>query len=350
MAYPLFHPSCGRAPAGALTAGEFAAEFPAESRHVEFKVGVSRDRIAEAAVAFSNADGGVILVGVSNDGTVPGVELGVDGETRLRNTLGGVRDLGPHRIHRLDVDGRTVVAIGVGRRDGGFAQLPGGAIKERRGASNHTLLGAELADFIARRFVRTVEAAPTSLRAGEIDPDLAQALARSWDWPVEPDAPPEAFLDRLRDGGFVVRNGAGDFLTVAGALYLLADPARVLGKAFVEVFRYPRRRRGLRPSRGVRRSAAAASRRGDRLRARRTGLRDDAGGRPSPRVAPAATGGAARGGRQRRGAPVLRAGGHRRGGPHRDPPRPGRGALAGRAARGGCRRTTWAAGRSPATC
>lgn len=239
MPYPLFHPSCGRPPAGALTAGEFAAEFPSESRHVEFKLGASRDRIAEAAVAFSNADGGVILLGVSNDGTVPGVELGVDGETRLQNTLGGLRDLGPHRIHRLDVDGRTVVAIGVGRREGGFAQLPGGAIKERRGASNHTLLGAELADFIARRFVRTVEAAPTSLRAGEIDPDLAHALARAWDWPVEPDAPPEAFLDRLRDGGFVVRNGAGEFLTVAGALYLLADPARVLGKAFVEVFRYP---------------------------------------------------------------------------------------------------------------
>ena len=34
-------------------------------------------------------------------------------------------------------------------------------------------------------------------------------------------------------------DGDGDHLSVAGALYLLADPARVLGKAFVEVFRYP---------------------------------------------------------------------------------------------------------------
>ena len=238
MSYPLYHPSCERALAAGLTAGNFAAEFPSESQHVEFKEGVSRDRIAETAVAFSNADGGVVLLGVSDDGTVRGVDLDIDGETRLRNTLGGVRDLGPYRIHRLDVDGRTVVAIGVGRREGGFAQLPGGAVKERRGASNHTLLGAELADFIAMRFVRTVEAAPTSQRAGEIDPDLAQALARAWDWPVPPDAPPAAFLDCLRDGGFLTGNGDGERLTVAGALYLLADPARVLGKAFVEVFRY----------------------------------------------------------------------------------------------------------------
>ncbi len=238
MPYPLYHPSCERALAGGLTAGEFAAEFPSESRHVEFKEGVSRDRVAETAVAFSNADGGVILLGVSDDSTVRGVDLDINGETKLRNALGGVRDLGLYRIHRLDVDGRTVVAIGVGRREGGFAQLPGGAIKERRGASNHTLLGAELSDFIAKRFVRTVEVAPTSQRASEIDPDLAQALARVWDWQVAPDAPPAAFLDRLRDGGFLTGTGDDERLTLVGALYLLADPAQVLGKAFVEVFRY----------------------------------------------------------------------------------------------------------------
>ena len=238
MSYPLFHPSCERAPVAALSAAEFAAEFPREGLYVEFKEGVSHSRIAETAMAFSNADGGVLLLGASDHGTIRGVDLGTGGETQIRNTLGQVRDLGPHRMYSLDVDGRTVVAISVGRRRDGFAQLAGGQIKERRSASNHTLLGAELADFIARRFVRTVESAPTLLRPEEIDPELALELAAAWQWPLQPGAPPSELRDRLRDSGFVVGNGDGDRLSVAGALYLLADPARVLGKAFVEVFRY----------------------------------------------------------------------------------------------------------------
>ncbi len=238
MSYPMFHPSCERAPAAVLTVAEFAAEFPREGLYVEFKEGISHSRIAETAMAFSNADGGVLLLGASDRGTIRGVDLGTGGETQIRNTLGQVRDLGPHRMYRLDVDGRTVVAIAVGRRRDGFAQLAGGRIAERRGASNHTLLGAELADFIARRFVRTVEAAPISLRPEEIDPGPTIELAGAWQWPVQPGASPSELRDRLRDSGFVVGNGDGDRLSVAGALYLLADPARVLGKAFVEVFRY----------------------------------------------------------------------------------------------------------------
>ena len=175
---------------------------------------------------------------MSDDGTIRGADLGTDGETKLRNTLAGVRDLGDHCIHRLDVDGRTVVTIGVARRQDGFAQLASGPIKERRGASNHTLLGAQLADFVARRMVRTVETVSTPVRPAEIDPDLARELAKAWQWPMLPDGPLPELLDHLRDGGFVVHSGDGDRLSVAGVLYLLADPTRVLGKAFVEVFRY----------------------------------------------------------------------------------------------------------------
>jgi ATP-dependent DNA helicase RecG len=42
-------------------------------------------------------------------------------------------------------------------------------------------------------------------------------------------------VDRLQSAGLA----DGNTLTVAGALYLLADPSRVLGKAFIEVMRYP---------------------------------------------------------------------------------------------------------------
>ena len=156
--------------------------FPGEGEHVEFKEGVSHTRIAETAMAFSNAEGGVILAGVTDRGFVKGAELSVASETALRQALGQVRDLGPYRIHRVVVDGRVVVAISVGSRKDSFAQLPNGAVKQRRGASNHTLLGADLADFIARRFVRSVESSPTGLTSDDIDPELGQRLADAWQW------------------------------------------------------------------------------------------------------------------------------------------------------------------------
>ena len=233
----MFHPSSKHEPVTDFTSEQFAAEFPSEGQFIEFKEGVSHNRIAETAVAFANTDGGVILLGVADDGTVQGIDLGIAGETRLRQALGQVRDLGTYRIQRLTVATRTVVAIGVGKREGGFAQLVSGQVKERRGASNHTLLGIELADFIARRFVRSVELAPTAWRSDDINPNLADKLAAAWHWPAPSDSFP-AFLDRLRDKGFLVLNGDGDRLSVAGALFLVADTGALLGKAHVEVFRY----------------------------------------------------------------------------------------------------------------
>ena len=234
----MFHPSCSRAPAAILTAEEFRSEFPAEGGGIEFKQGAPLSAIAETATAFSNSDGGVILLGVSDDGTILGIDLGVKGETKVRDSLSQVRELGPHQIHRLEVAGHPVVAIGVDRRTGGFAQLSGGQVKERQGASNRTLMGAALADFIARRFARTAEAAPTRLLSADIDRGLGLRLARAWQWSEPDDESWPEFLDRLRHGGFLVPEHDGDRLSVAGALYLLPDPARALGKAFVEVFRY----------------------------------------------------------------------------------------------------------------
>ena len=235
--YPRFHPACRTQPADELTVEEFAAEFSAEGEYVEFKEGVSHRGISETAMAFSNADGGVILVGVTDDGFVKGADLSVAGETGLRQALGQVRDLGRYRIDRVVVDGRMVVAVSVGARRDSFVQLSNGQVKQRRGASNHTLLGADLADFIARRFVRSVESSPTGLTSDDIDPDLGRRLADAWQWRVPEGVSPE-LLERLRDNGFLVLNGDRDRLSVAGALFLLPKPGASLGKAHVELFRY----------------------------------------------------------------------------------------------------------------
>ena len=70
LAYPLFHPQ-SRAPHElVLSLDEFRAAFPGESQHVEFKRGTSIEQLQSTAVAFSNAEGGVILIGVRDDGSI----------------------------------------------------------------------------------------------------------------------------------------------------------------------------------------------------------------------------------------------------------------------------------------
>src|SRR5689334_4579723 len=71
MSYPLLHPERGESPPE-LGTQEFRREFPEENQFIEFKSGVGHDQVQETAVAFSNADGGVILAGVADDGTVLG--------------------------------------------------------------------------------------------------------------------------------------------------------------------------------------------------------------------------------------------------------------------------------------
>ncbi|MGH3700238.1 MAG: AlbA family DNA-binding domain-containing protein [Pseudonocardiaceae bacterium] len=78
MTYPVFHSASRACCPLMFDAATFQREFPGESRYIEFKQGPSRDRIARAVAAFSNTDGGVLLVGVAPDGKLVGTN--VDGE------------------------------------------------------------------------------------------------------------------------------------------------------------------------------------------------------------------------------------------------------------------------------
>ena len=70
-----------------MSAGEFRRAFPGEGDAVEFKAGVSGEQIQDSAVAFSNAGGGVILVGVRDDGEVAGRVLDAGTEDDIHQAL-----------------------------------------------------------------------------------------------------------------------------------------------------------------------------------------------------------------------------------------------------------------------
>ncbi len=231
LAYPLYHPLSTDQPPLLLAGADFARHFPGESRHVEFKQGASRSCIARAVAAFSNTDGGVLLVGVGPDGRPVGTNVDGEALAELHRAVGSVHDGGRYEITPIAVDGRSVAVISVARRRQGFAQTADGQVVVRREAMNVSLIGAQLAEFVARNALARFETTPTPCSLDAADPDLLGEVATAFGWSM---ASPERLLER----GLATHDGDRTVLTVAGALYLLREPETELGKSYIEVFRY----------------------------------------------------------------------------------------------------------------
>ena len=229
---PLFHPDTSQPAPLVLTAEEFRTAFPAEGQYIEFKSGTSSKPVQRTVTAFSNAGGGVLLIGVDDDGTVVGRALtpGVEGD--ITQAILSVNDPGRYWLHELSVDGVPVTVVSVAPREQGFAQTPDGQIMVRRGAVSTPLLGAELIHFLADRSLIKFDTTESSVRAGAANAELVDDVRRAYGWRKH-----GAVQDRLEDAGLIATGGK--HLTVAGVLSLTEDPSETLGKAFVEVIRFP---------------------------------------------------------------------------------------------------------------
>ena len=211
-----------------LDGGSFASEFPGEGDHVEFKTGVSQKQIQDSAVAFSNAAGGVVLVGVEDDGTLRGRRLDVGTQDDIHNALNSARDVGRYGIHELQVDGVSIVIIAIDRRREGFAQTSAGVVRLRRGSRDDPLFGAELVRFAMERTPTRYETTRLDLDASHVDAALRAEVRDAFGWT-------RATPARLEEAEMLLEG----HLTVAGALYLLPEPVPVLGKCHVELRRFP---------------------------------------------------------------------------------------------------------------
>lgn len=226
--YPPFHPSRADLPL-ALGPAEFEREFREESEHVEFKTGLSRNQLQETVVAFSNTDGGVILIGVSDSGGIVGKELDAGTADAIHQLMRDVHDPGRYSIHRVSVGEKPIVAISIARRHEGFAQMSNGIVRVRKGTRDEPLFGAELQHFINDRSASRYELTPTQLTIESADGELTTKFAETFGWEDE------HLPERLSERGYAQENR----LTVAGALYLCVDPSEVLGKTHLEILRYP---------------------------------------------------------------------------------------------------------------
>ena len=233
MTYPLFHPNNTEPRPMMMTAGDFRRAFPVEGEYIEFKTGLSVEQLRRSVVAFSNTDGGAILLGVDDDANARGFTLTSKGSAKLNNDVfGNVVNPGRYEVLQFLVGHKPIVVISVARRVEGVSQLTDGSVLGRFGASNRALLGEELIRLVARRSLSSFEGTSTGVNANQAAPDLLDELAQGWGWG---DDDREARMD---EHGFVALNESERQLTVAGALHLLPDPQTALGKAFIEIFRY----------------------------------------------------------------------------------------------------------------
>lgn len=231
MAFPLFHPESTRDTPVFLTPEEFAHEYPVESDLIERKQGVGADPLQETVVAFSNSRGGVVLFGVTDSGEVMGMPLTQRASDRLHETIGAVRNPGRYSLRSLTVGDREVSVLALERRVEGFSQTSNGRVLVRVGARNVALFDSELMRFVRDRSFQRFDTTDARVALGEADADLIDRLAAAYGWLDR-----ESYPARLIGRGLALENG---HLTVAGVLLLLRQPQDHLGKAFVEILRFP---------------------------------------------------------------------------------------------------------------
>lgn len=225
--YPPFHPERAEMPL-AMSLAEFKREFPEESDYVEFKQGVSRNQLQDTVVAFSNAHGGVILIGIADSGEVVGKPYDSGTVDSIHQVMRDAHDPGRYSLHQLLVGDRSVVVVSVARRQEGFSQSSSGVVRVRKGTRDEPLFGSALQHLINERATRRYELTPTELAIDAADAELLRGLQKGFGWGSD------QVEERLVETGYA----ADGRLTVGGALLLSDDPGQVLGKAHVELLRY----------------------------------------------------------------------------------------------------------------
>lgn len=233
MALPPLHPASDDRRT-TYASHEFLTAFPMETEYIEFKSNASKEALQRPLVGFSNAAGGVILVGVDDTGKPLGRGRLNGWEDNVHQAAAAARDVGRYFFQHLEIRGSEVLAVSVARRQIGFSQTSAGVVLQRRGKHNQPLYGTDLSSFLLQRSRDRYERQPSGYNLGDIDDDLLDRLCDVKGWPVDsPD------LDhRLRGRGLLL-DAPSEELTVTGALFLVADHHRRLGKSFVEVLRYP---------------------------------------------------------------------------------------------------------------
>ena len=218
-----------------MTAEEFAEQFPDEGQHVEWKSGSSRKPIQEAIVAFSNAEGGVIMIGVNRQGQLIDKPLDAGLEKDLWETINEIESPGQVKLNEVLVGEVRLTVISVADRRQGIAQTSDGRPLVRKGKQNLALKGEHLRRLMNQRSLLGFDSGPSRWSIDDVDPTLAIELCTALEIGPKHGA---ALSDVLIQRRLAMQQGHDVALTHAGALYLVPEAPQSLGKCYIELFRH----------------------------------------------------------------------------------------------------------------
>jgi ATP-dependent DNA helicase RecG len=189
--------------------------------------------LAETLVAFANADGGTILVGVDEDGQATGQAYGDEVEMAVRAAVRECRPLVEARWHEATAEGGAAFAIVVNRSPE-LHSLTDGRVLIRTGIENRPLSGGEIRQLAATKSTGDFEAEPApGAQREDFDDEVIAEFAAKWaerqqrDWTRSMD-------DLLTAMGALDEEGRP---TVAGILLFASNPQAFLpqsGLTFVK--------------------------------------------------------------------------------------------------------------------
>ena len=132
------------------------------------------ETLAETLVAFANADGGTILVGITPEGEVRGDVLGEDVEAVLSRSLGLCRPPVATEWGQEDLPQGTVVHINVSRSPE-LHSLADGRVLIRHGPENRPLGGDAIRQLAATKSSGDFEAEPVGgATRSDLDDDIIE--------------------------------------------------------------------------------------------------------------------------------------------------------------------------------
>jgi ATP-dependent DNA helicase RecG len=175
-----------------------------ESQSLEFKESLKlKDEIGETVSAFSNSDGGIVVVGVSDSGGIPGVDIGKNTLEELANYI--KRNTDPQifpSVKIQEVGGKKVVMIEVKEGAEKPVFFKNHAYK-RVGKTNQMISSSELRKLAKEGGGRVYwdervceDAGPEDVEAGVVKRFLGKARSERR-LEVGPDIPVREALERL---------------------------------------------------------------------------------------------------------------------------------------------------------
>ena len=205
-----------------------------ETMYAEFKSAAARpDSLAMAFISFLNAEGGVLWLGIEDDGTVSGVTDVDAARQRIDQVLGNnVTPRAAAFVEQVDVGGKQVLKITLPRGLDRPYYTQRGQCYVRQNSGKRLASREEIRRmYMAVRAFYYDETTLSETGLADVDlPVLNAFLRAAYGLAEESERPDEELARLLRN----LKCMAGDELTVAGALLFGRRPQRMLPTARVE--------------------------------------------------------------------------------------------------------------------